>query len=108
MAGRHAAVFLLILAFMAIALSGCSAKTTGATTTSTSTTDAKKANCTPARGIDQGIEVGNGTYVAPDGSVWKESNGITHLQEIPTCEGPPDTKVAPPPPDDALRGPPEA
>jgi hypothetical protein len=84
---------LLLLCLLLCLLAGCASRPGPAPTSSATTTPA---HCTPARGISQGLEVLNGTYAAPDGSVWRETNGLPHLQTIPTCEGAPDTKVAPP------------
>jgi hypothetical protein len=92
--GRLAMLRVLVTLALVVALAGCVHAPASEPTKTAA--PGKKANCTPARGIDQGIGLVNGTYAAADGSIWKETNGLPHLQEIKTCEAPADTRVAPP------------
>lgn len=86
-----AAVFVVAL------VAGCSSPGAApSTSTSSSQTSSAAPSCTHARGLDSGVHLEDGYYLATDGGVWRESNNLTGLQEIRTCEGPSDTRVLPP------------
>lgn len=84
----------LLLALVALAFAGC------ASTPPQPSSEGKQATapvqaptCVEANENNYGTNL-NGNYIAPDGTVWKESNGIPNLQVGPTCKGQADTRVA--------------